>query len=74
MAGFRWEVRQVACPEVDRVSSLLLEWRDSPAGVVLEGVQCDCPRLKDLDNWECSGSCWEQIVAEGERYALTGHN
>jgi len=67
----RWEVRQVACPEGERVSSLLLEWRDSPTGAVLQGVQCDYPRLKDLDNWQCSGSCWEQVAAGGRQALLS---
>lgn len=71
MAGIsRWEVRQIECPEGDRVSRLLLEWGESRTGVLLQGVQCDCARLKDLDNWQCAGLCWEQIAATGERQLI----
>lgn len=69
-ATCRWEVRQMPCPEVDRVSSLLVQWREAPGESLLCSVQCDNPRLRDLDNWQCSGSCWEQIAAKGERRLL----
>lgn len=67
----RWEVRQIECPELNRVSSVLLEWRESRTGMILHGVQCDYARLKDLDNWQCRGACWEQIAADGERELIT---
>lgn len=60
---YRWERRQVQCPEEDRVSSLLLTWSEEDQRAVLCSVSCDNPRLRDLDNWECRWSCWEQIVS-----------
>jgi hypothetical protein len=60
---YRWERREVECPEEDRVTSVLLAWSAEGEQPVLCGVHCDHPRLKDLDNWECHWACWEQIAS-----------
>jgi hypothetical protein len=62
-----WEVRQRRCADAECVANLLLEWRDLQGRSVLTGVSCDNPRLRDLDNWDCSGSCWEEIADEAEQ-------
>jgi hypothetical protein len=61
----RRERRQIRCPEGDRVTHLLLSWQEEGEGLALCGIHCDDPRLRDLDNWECRWSCWEQIASEG---------
>jgi hypothetical protein len=61
---YRWEMRQVTCPEEGCPAGLLLQWHYAgEAAPVLDGVECDHPRLKDLDNWECGWACWEKLAA-----------
>ncbi len=66
----RWETRQIQCLEQELCANLLIQWRDTESGTVLHSVSCDNPRLKDLDNWECRWSCWEQVASEGEEQRL----
>jgi hypothetical protein len=63
---YRWETRQIECPEEECRTNLLLTWDDSGARPLLRGVHCDNPRLRDLDNWECRWSCWDRIAPEQE--------
>ena len=58
----RWEIRTIACPELpDRTAEVLLGWNRQDGESILDSVQCDNPRLADLDNWTCDWSCWEAI-------------
>lgn len=60
---YRWERREIQCPEAERATSLLLTWSEEDERTALCSVSCDNPRLRDLDNWECHWSCWEQIAS-----------
>jgi hypothetical protein len=62
----RREMRQIECPEEKRTANVYLEWEDSWDKPMLNGICCDNPRLRDIDNWECEWSCWEQITGEEE--------
>jgi hypothetical protein len=64
-AYYRWERRQVVCPEENCQASLLIQWDDSGATPAVSGVRCSHPRLRDLDNWECQWSCWQEIAEQG---------
>jgi hypothetical protein len=64
MQNVRWETRQFRCPEQEMVANLLIQWRETEGKPALNGVSCDNPRLKDLDNWECGWACWQQIASE----------
>ena len=57
----KWERRQFECLEEDRIADLLLEWRKENGKTVLDGIFCDNPRFRDLDNWDCEWSCWEEL-------------
>jgi hypothetical protein len=64
----RWEEREIVCPEnPDRCARLLVEWREEAGEPVVRGIQCDNPRLADLDNWDCEWSCWEKIRRDLKR-------
>jgi hypothetical protein len=63
----RYESRTIRCPEVDRTARLFIAWRVDESGATLRGVQCDNPRLSDLDNWNCGWSCLEGITPATER-------
>jgi hypothetical protein len=43
----------------------LIQWDDSGATPAVSGVRCNHPRLRDLDNWECQWSCWQEIAEQG---------
>jgi hypothetical protein len=60
-AEYRWQTLEVNCPEEGCTATLLVQWDVSGAEPVLNGVHCDHPRLKDLDNWSCDWSCWQAV-------------
>jgi hypothetical protein len=64
-ASYRWETRQVTCPEEGCPATLLVQWHDTETVSLLNGIHCDHPRLRDLDNWECRWSCWQEIADQG---------
>ena len=58
-----WQMLDMTCPEEGCPGArLLLEWKETQGKLTLSGVSCDNPRLKDLDNWECRWSCWEEVA------------
>ncbi len=59
-----WENREIECPEEKQTANILLEWQTEKGSKVLQGVCCDNPKLRDLDNWECKWSCWEKIAGQ----------
>lgn len=59
----KWETQKRNCPEENTECSLLLEWRDENGETVLNGMSCGNHKLKDLNNWNCHWSCWENIVS-----------
>jgi hypothetical protein len=62
----RRETRKIVCPEEHRTNSISLEWDEGGSRSVLKSIRCDNPRLRDIDNWECEWSCWEEIAGEEE--------
>ena len=63
----RYESRTIRCPEVNRTARLFIAWQEDDRGTSLRGIECDNPRLADLDNWDCGWSCLESIAPENER-------
>lgn len=55
-----WQIKKVKCPEEKREAKLLLEWQKEKGKKVLKSIQCDNPKLSDLDNSDCQWSCWEK--------------
>ena len=59
----RWELRTVPCPESpERTAHLLLGWSEHDGERTLESIDCDNPRLADLDNWTCDWACWKAVA------------
>ena len=65
-ANYRWETRQIRCPEAERRVGLLLAWEDIDERAVLCSVHCDNSSFRTLNNWECQWTCWDSLAGESE--------
>ena len=61
-AKSRWIKRTMKCPEGDYEAELLIEVREKDGIEVLNSVQCNNPKFRGLDNWDCRWSCWEKAL------------
>jgi len=57
----RWVTKKIKCPEVKRDAELLVELQEENGEDVVKSINCDNPRLADLDNWDCQWSCWDKV-------------
>jgi hypothetical protein len=60
------EKRTFECPEAERTAELFIEWEEKAGKRLIKSMSCDHPRLRDIDNWDCHWTCWEQVRKDSE--------
>ena len=59
-----WKIQNIQCPEESRRAQVVLEFQAQDKPYLLKSIHCDNPKLQDLNNWNCTWSCWEKIEAQ----------